>query len=195
MKIAVIGWGSLIWDQRPEFDRHLMAWAAGGPYLPIEFCRKSESRCNALTLVIDWRIGTSVETFYALSKRTDPRDAVCDLRSREGTTVDNVGFVNRENGDEHGRDPKSLTAIKAWAIEKGIDCAMWTDLEGSFGQQGPDQFIAAAMAHLRSLDLRGVREAVRYIIKAPPQTETCLRRVLMDDEWFKGQVALCEKDD
>jgi hypothetical protein len=96
--IAILGWGSLIWEERPEFDRYLGMWNVGGPQLPIEFCRKSKTRHNALTLVIDNNLGTEVETLYALSKRSDPRDTICDLRSREGTTIENIGFVNIENG-------------------------------------------------------------------------------------------------
>jgi hypothetical protein len=180
--IVILGWGSLIWDESPEFDRHLKAWNVGGPQLPIEFCRKSKTRCNALTLVINRKIGTPVETLYALSKRTDLRDAICDLRSREGTTIDNIGFVNLENGDEHGRDQKSREAIKAWASSKDIHFVAWTDLESSFAEQKTDEFITAAMKHLKSLDLKGLREAIKYILKAPPQTDTCLRKVLMNDE-------------
>jgi hypothetical protein len=193
MKIAILGWGSLIWDERAEFDRYLKGWAVGGPQLPIEFCRKSKTRCNALTLVIDRRIGTRIETLYALSKRTDPRDAICDLRSREGTTIDNIGFVNLKNGDEHDRDQESREAIKAWASSKNIHFVAWTDLESSFAGQNPDEFITAAMTHLKSLDLTGLREAVKYIVKAPPQADTRLRKVLMNDGWFKEQVALYNK--
>jgi len=193
-RIAILGWGSLIWDGRPEFDRYLKAWTVGGPRLPIEFCRKSGSRYDALTLVIDQRIGTQVETLYAFSKRTDPRDAICDLRSREGTTIDNIGFVNLENGDEHGRDQECVEAIKTWASSKGIHFVAWTDLESSFSGQTSEEFIEVAKTHLKSLTLRGIREAVKYIVKAPPQTNTRLRKILMDDDWFKDQVALYNKD-
>jgi hypothetical protein len=192
--IAILGWGSLIWDGRPEFDRHLTAWSVGGPQLPIEFCRKSRTRCNALTLAIDRRVGTRVETLYALSKRTDPRDVICDLRSREGTTIDKIGFVNLENGDEQGRDLESREAIRAWAASKNIHFVVWTDLESNFSESKPDEFIAAAMAHLKSLDSRGLLEAVKYIVKAPPQTDTRLRKVLMNDEWFQEQVAIYNRD-
>jgi len=192
--IAILGWGSLIWDERPEFDRYLKGWTVGGPQLPIEFCRKSKTRYYALTLVIDQRIGTQIETLYALSKRTDPRDAICDLRSREGTTIDKIGFVNLGTGDEHGRYKESREAIKAWASSKNINFVAWTDLESSFTEQNLDEFIKAAMVHLKSLDSRGIREAVKYIVKAPPQTDTHLRKVLMKDEWFKEQVALYNKD-
>lgn len=43
------------------------------------------------------------DQLYAMSKRKDQRDAVCDLRSREGTTLEKIGFVNLDDGNEHGR--------------------------------------------------------------------------------------------
>ena len=102
--------------------------------------------------------------------------------------------MNLGNGDEHGREPETRKAIKAWASERRIDFVAWTDLESSFSQQAPDQFVAVAMTHLKSLDLRGLRQAVKYVVKAPRQTDTRLRQVLMNDEWFKEQVALYNKD-
>ncbi len=37
MKIAILGWGSLIWDRR---DLQIAGdWQQGGPVLPIEFSR------------------------------------------------------------------------------------------------------------------------------------------------------------
>jgi hypothetical protein len=48
MRIAVIGWGSLIWDPR-ELDRQ-GRWHTCGPRLPIEFARISKD--VRLTLVI-----------------------------------------------------------------------------------------------------------------------------------------------
>jgi hypothetical protein len=192
--IAILGWGSLIWDESPEFDQYLKAWTSCGPQLPIEFCRKSKTRCNALTLVIDQKFGTQIETFYTLSKRTDPRDVIYDLRSREGTTIENIGFVNLENGEGHGCDPEGREVIKTWASLKGINFVAWTDLKSNFDEQDPDKFITAAIAHLKNLDLMGIREAVKYIVKAPPQTNTHLRQILMHDEWFKEQVELYNKD-
>jgi hypothetical protein len=55
-KIAVLGWGSLIWDTtaNQEFDRLRGNWRYDGPVLNLEFSRKSKkSRAGALTLVID----------------------------------------------------------------------------------------------------------------------------------------------
>ena len=41
MKIAVLGWGSLIWDPK-ELDAN-NEWNNDGPFLPIEFARISNN--------------------------------------------------------------------------------------------------------------------------------------------------------
>ena len=37
MHIAILGWGSLLWDERLEFDDHHAPWELDGPNLEIEF--------------------------------------------------------------------------------------------------------------------------------------------------------------
>ena len=189
-RMVILGWGSLIWEERPDFDRHIDGWVKGGPRLPIEFARKSKSRGGALTLVIDRKIGTLVETLYAISKRTDPRDVICDLRTREGTTVKNIGFVNLENRDEHGRDEEVRNDIKIWAVANRIPFVAWTDLESNFDESMPDRFVAVALEYMKALDVSALREAVKYFTLAPAQADTRLRRALMNNRWFKVQVAL-----
>ncbi len=189
-KIALLGWGSLIWDARPDFDRYLNAWTSDGPRLQLEFSRKAESRKNALTLVIDSDRGTKVPTLYTLSKRSDPRDAVCDLRSREGTIIQKIGLINLITEEECGRDKKVIKVIQNWAKEKEFQVVIWTDLEASFSERKPNEFCDAALAHLKSLDLEGIREAVKYVVRAPQQIKTRLRKMLMNDEWFRQQIAI-----
>jgi hypothetical protein len=48
MKIAVLGWGSLIWQPR-ELRISLPIWKTDGPELPVEFARVSMD--GRLTLV------------------------------------------------------------------------------------------------------------------------------------------------
>jgi hypothetical protein len=188
--IAILGWGSLVWEERPDFDRHLVSWNSGGPVLPIEFSRKSKSRGNALTLVIDRERGSPVETYYAMSKRKDPRDALKDLRSREGTTLGNIGFVDLLDGSERGRDEQSVQDIRAWAMEKKIQFVAWTDLSSHFAGFDTATFTTAATDHLKSLDPIQLRQALMYILMAPKQTDTGLRRALMEDKWFQAKRAL-----
>jgi cation transport regulator ChaC len=91
-KIAILGWGSLLWDKtHRKFDRHHGAWKFDGPVLKLEFSRKSASRLNALTLVIDTIHGEECKVAYALSKRRTVEKALEDLQEREGTSQRNIG--------------------------------------------------------------------------------------------------------
>ena len=92
MKIAILGWGSLIWDKDSEKGKEFDRWrktdeweVAGDLELPLEFSRISVSRNCALTLVIDEENGTPCRVQYSLSKRKNYKDAVYDLKRREGT--------------------------------------------------------------------------------------------------------------
>ena len=96
MKIAIVGWGSLIWDKH-EFPKIVDGWTVGGPSVPVEFSRVSSSRHRSLTLVIDPMNGVDTPTRYAFSKRTRLKDAICDLRTRENTVYRNIGFVDIVN--------------------------------------------------------------------------------------------------
>ncbi|RWP52104.1 hypothetical protein [Mesorhizobium sp.] len=82
-RIAILGWGSLIWDKRPEFDE-TCPWEDDGPALKLEFSRISDTRKGAMTLVIDTDYGQQCIVQYALSSRANPADVVADLRCREG---------------------------------------------------------------------------------------------------------------
>ena len=94
-KIAVLGWGSLIWDTtaNQEFDRLHGKWMSDGPVLNLEFPRKSKkSRAGALTLVIDPKHGVPCTVAYALSTRSDSAEAREDLCRPEGTSAERIGL-------------------------------------------------------------------------------------------------------
>ncbi len=192
MKTAILGWGSLIWDARPDFDSQIGSWHKGGPKLSIEFCRVSKSRKGALTLVIDPKLGTEVETLYTVSLRANLQDAICDLRSREGTTLEKIGFVELSTTQQRGRCAES---IRQWAGQLEIDAVVWTDLESNFLKEKKAEFtFESALGHLKSLDFASLREAIRYIARAPAQIDTGFRQRANNDEWFRQQVALLHED-
>jgi hypothetical protein len=146
-------------------------------------------------LVIERDLGTEVETFCAISRRSDPRDAVCDLRSREGTTLQKIGFADLPTGEQRSRDAEVAKIIKDWATEKNIRFVVWTDLESNFEVKKSIKFSSgAALNHLKSLSSDGVREAVKYIVRTPQQINTRLRQWLATVDWFKEQVALFENN-
>lgn len=128
MKTAILGWGSLTWDQH-ELPKRSGDWQTGGPELKLEFSRVSSSRSRALTLVIDPANGVECEVQFAVSAQTELSDAVCDLRTREGTVVKRIGFVDLLSGRQRANvHPPSAEAIRLWARRKQFDAVVWTDL-------------------------------------------------------------------
>ena len=76
MRIAILGWGSLLWEGGLEFDSWHDAWEYDGPILKLEFSRISEKRLKALTLVIDTENGAETAVAWCLSKRMTLADAM-----------------------------------------------------------------------------------------------------------------------
>ena len=92
MAIAILAWGSLIWN--PGSLHIDGGWRLGGPTLPIEFSRISDN--GRLTLVIDEQCGVPVPTRFALSSLPNVDDAVRDLQRREAApTARGIGFIDR----------------------------------------------------------------------------------------------------
>jgi hypothetical protein len=181
MRIGIIVWGSLKWDPRNlAYDG---SWRDDGPSLPIEFARISGD--GRLTLVLHPG-AAEVRTLWTLASHDQLERAIENLRLREGTTTEGIGFVTALGSQ--GRCaviPEARALIKAWAREKNLDAAIWTDLPSNFAEKRGHGFTdETALTYLRSL--RGpVLEAAReYIVKAPSQVRTRLRqRVEADLGW------------
>jgi hypothetical protein len=77
LRIAILGWGSLLWDEDLDFDGSHGTWQHDGPTLKLEFSRVSTTRLGALTLVIDTEHGAETAVAWCLSKRTTLADAIC----------------------------------------------------------------------------------------------------------------------
>lgn len=191
LKIAILGWGSLLWDKNEEFDsHHEEEWYQDGPKLKLEFSRVSSSRKGALTLVIDKKNGEEpCSVAYTFSTRRNPDDAICDLRCRENIKKKHekkIGFIFLDGSRSSSRDSDSLESIRAWAKEKNIDVVIWTDLESNFLEKCGKHFsVDNAIEHIQSLDSGGKAGAVKYISRAPRFVDTPLRRKLESQSWFK----------
>ena len=188
MKIAILGWGSLLWDRSNEFDEQHEAWQFDGPNLKLEFSRVSQFRNDALTLVLDLNNGESCEVAYALSKRRNPDDAICDLRCREGTTLENIGFYFADGSRKQSREGDVLKGIQSWALERKIDVVIWTDLASNFREKSKCKkpiFIEAALCHIQALDTEGKAKAAEYVWRAPQFIDTPLRKELQSQPWFQ----------
>lgn len=187
-RIAIIGWGSLLWD--PDNLREALvpgsdgapAWAlATGPALPLEFSRISAKRHGALTLVIDPRSGAPQRTHVAVHRPSaapdDPSEALAsaqrDLAARERAPLDRIGAappgasVAAPGGAE----------VAEWLRQSGFEGAVWTALPSNFEDVSGRTFsVDAGLAHLESLSGHARQEAFRYLREAPASIDTPLRR-------------------
>jgi len=176
MKIAVIGWGSLIWD--PRTLARSGRWHEAGPHLPIEFVRISKD--GRLTLAIH-PPSKEQRTYWVLSALDTVEAARNDLALREVTTVDNVGSAFRDEV-RCGEDAIEV-AVRRWlGGHSDLEAAIWTGLP--FTLEGPD-VVAQAVAYLTSLTLGSAvyDRAREYVTNAPPQIQTAVRREMQDRQW------------
>jgi len=172
MRIACLGWGSLVWDPRELPIRG--SWFEDGPLIQVEFARKSQD--GRITLVLTEQ-GTLVRSLWALMDCTDIADARGALRAREG--------VLTKNESEHikllergGEAPATLAGSSDWLEHQQLDAVVWTALPPKFGEDKQVPTEDEVLGYLR--DLRGaVREnAEQYIRKAPHQIDTNYRRAI-----------------
>jgi hypothetical protein len=174
MKIAVLGWGSLIWDPK-ELNILDDKWNENGPILPIEFARVSKD--GRLTLVIkpNW---TEVKTMYAISSFQDLTQAIENLRNREQTIIDRIGFYNFLTDEKHIREGNNfiIPNLISWQAQNYIDAVIWTDLPPNF------QDLLKLHFNLENIEkvLKGLKKeefefAKKYINNTPAQITTRFR--------------------
>ena len=117
MKIAIIGWGYLIWDRR-GLDV-LPEWQPDGPRLPIEFARFADPP-RIVPVLVDG--APPQPTFWTLSQKQSVLAAAADLAVREGVGTHDIGSWSRS---EAMRPPIGFEAMIAqWAESKDLDGAV-----------------------------------------------------------------------
>ncbi|MFQ5624857.1 MAG: hypothetical protein ACE5FS_15850 [Paracoccaceae bacterium] len=187
MRIAVLGWGSLLWDLDDLAPKVAGDWQMrGGPELPMEFSRVSPKRRQALVVCLDPDHGSPCPTHAIASVRHTLAEAVADLAARERAPLHRIGHADREGGGR-GRMPEVMEAVAGWCARTGWDGAVWTDLEPNFHEKAGAAFsVASGVAYLRTLSGESLAEAHRYITRAPETTQTPLRRALSQDAWWRS---------
>ncbi len=173
MKIAVIAWGSLIWDPRTlacKFEN----WKTDGPTLPIEFSRISKD--GRITLVIDEEHGTNIQTYWNTLSFTNLQEAKENLRFREKTEEKCISEVEASTTTN---DPM-LKEIQKWLQENELDAAIWTGIPSNWNaKRSPGYTRDEITKYLKESKDTPVWEKLKnYIIKAPKQTQTNMRSFL-----------------
>jgi len=99
---------------------------------------------------------------YSLSRRSNPDDAIADLRCREGTIMKRIGFYFRDGS--RTCSPPVPDAVAEWAAEKEYDVVVWTGLPSNFKDKTGKEFsVAEAISHLQSLTKDGKSMAATYV--------------------------------
>ncbi len=121
MRIAILGWGSLIW--KPEPFQVQGNWELTGFTLPIEFSRVSKG--GRLTLAIDHGNGVNSPVFYILSGLKNLNDAIHDLNEREGKPkISDIGYINLIANTCRSHNEDDSNKIKQWARSEKFDAAI-----------------------------------------------------------------------
>lgn len=172
MKIACLGWGSLIW--RPEGLNIHRQWYEDGPLLPIEFTRQSKN--DRLTLVITNGV-KPVRTLWALMATDKLEKAKKSLLIREGIPK---GSIDTHIGEITSNKTTSDTIkliIQNWAKKLELDAVIWTNLKPKFkGHNDQIPTIKETLEYLQKLCFNKRKHAEEYIRRAPKQIDTDYRR-------------------
>ena len=186
MAIAILGWGSLLWDLDDLAPHVRLPWhMQGGPTLPMEFSRISPKRKMGLVVCLDPVDGTPCPTHAIASSRATLAEARADLAARERTPLDQIGYASAT--ESFGRLPEIVAQVQKWCAATGHDGAVWTDLAPNFTDVTAQPFtLPAAIAYLQTLKGENLAEAHRYITCAPALTSTNLRRALAQETWWQS---------
>ena len=185
-RIAILGWGSLLWECRPDFDGLHGPWYFDGPTIKLEFSRVSSTRLGALTLVIDEsRDVEATQVAYTLSERSNPDSARRDLREREGVPRDDmensIGIISSQHSYK-SINKNADRAIRDWSKRNRLAAVIWTDLPSNFEKKAGKKFSDDnAISYLQTLGPYARTKAAEYVWRAPSFVQTPLREAL--DIW------------
>jgi hypothetical protein len=170
MKIACLGWGSLVWDPRglPIEGQ----WLEDGPLAPVELLRQSDD--GRITLVIE-PSAMPITLLWANMGSIDLRQAKQALGEREGIPLSlrdsRIGQWQRG-----GVATDSIQDLPAWAEERNLGAVIWTALGPKFDGRVAKPSLEQVVGYLRGLSGKKRSRAKEYIRCAPRQIDTEYRR-------------------
>lgn len=169
MKIACLGWGSLIW--KPGALPVQGEWKADGPFLAIEFCRMSDGGELATALCNN---AAPVPTLWAWLDCDSLELASQALKEREEipqTRHDGIGSLVVQK--------TSIGPLAEWAIAREIEAVIWTALPPR-GARGESHIptVEETIAYLDGLSGKTREHAKSYHQSVPAQIDTAYRRAI-----------------
>ncbi|NRT10546.1 hypothetical protein [Flavobacterium sp. 14A] len=181
MKIAILGWGSLLWQPKDlQFDKET-GWTANGPFLPIEFARISKD--GRLTLVIT-KNATEVQTYFAISSYENLPEAVLNLAVREGTGKGQIGSYEKSIDTFSHENVFFKNNILEWIKSTDIDAVIWTNLGEKWEIKNDGGEVIETIVSEDRIDylkkLKGNKSALaeEYIRRTPTQIQTHYRTLI-----------------
>ena len=165
MKIIYLAWGSLLWN--PKYLKLKTDWKKTNFKLPLNFSRISDKGKGRLTLVIDQENGDLNNIFYAVSKTTNLNNAISNLKNRENTITNNIGYLQINSNKKRS---KNLTSYQEKIIidfleENQYDAAVFTDLKTNFNTYSKQEFSKnSALEYLTSKNTKISTKILEYII-------------------------------
>ena len=170
MKIACLGWGSLIWDPRELPIQK--EWFQDGPIIQVEFARKSSN--GRITLVLTPDV-VPVQSLWAVMDSTELEQAKKSLSEREGINYENHpdwigGWVDGT------QNPNMISDLAQWAASRDIDGVVWTALPAKFDNADGTPTENQIVEYLGSLEGQVRDGAKKYVERAPKQIDTTYRR-------------------
>lgn len=186
MKIAVLAWGSLVWEPR-ELQIESGSWKEDGPSLPIEFARISQD--GRLTLVI-YEGARDMQVLWKTMTVDSINEARVNLKEREGSgsgRIDIIGYCEVENDKHQHGDENICQRIRTWAKKKKLDAVIWTNLASNFKEkQNKELTKENVLEYLNRLPNDKIEKAKEYIMKAPLQISTAIRNYVEENlGWAK----------
>ncbi len=168
-RIAVLGWGSLVWDARElPIQRE---WFKDGPLVQVEFAR--QSRDKRITLVLE-KNSPAVRTLWAVMDCTNMEDATESLWNREGRPK-REHICKWSKGE---RSPDLIHGLEAWIQSRSIEEVIWTGLPPTFNDTENESMLEQILKHLNDLSGAERDNAERYVRKTPRQIDTPYRRMI-----------------
>ncbi|TDV62621.1 hypothetical protein [Pseudomonas sp. LP_7_YM] len=174
MKIACLGWGSLIW--KPGVLPVASHWFNDGPELPIEFSRVGDGGELATAICLN---APACQVLWAMLATESLDEAVRALRVREQIPAersDGVGIFTINSS--------TVGLLGKWAADRQLDAVIWTALPPRFDDnEGLIPSLDDVLAYLISLDGDTLEHAKSYMEQVPEQIDTPYRREIKKLGW------------
>lgn len=180
MKIAILAWGSLLWQPKDLHFNEEIGWSENGPFLPIEFARISKD--GRLTLVITQN-GTEVKTYFAISNYDNLEEAVLNLAVRESSGRGQIGSYDKSEST-FSQEVFFKNNILEWINSTDIDAVIWTNLGEKWNFKDDNSGLSGTIIPNERIDylqsLKGNKSALaeEYIRRTPLQIQTHWRNLI-----------------